>query len=459
MNSPQFYGLNKNQVYEKIIYQPTHLLKGKSLLLKYTSTFFVFTIITYLFLLIFINPFSDPIPPDIQESKATISSVPETKPETHVTRQLLSQGGTLLSGLIDSGVDASEAHQIILATKNEINAKSLSPETAIEIFWQENKIEKIKIYTSKLLHLDLVKNDSGNWQSQWMEEKIEIQAKTFSGVVVNSLWESAEIAGLGPQAIIELTEIFSWQIDFAREVREGDRWRLLVEDHYLNGEFLGHGRILSAEYLNGPNLHQAILYRSQDATESYYGTDGQSLQKIFLKAPLKFSRISSRFTNKRFHPILKFNRPHLGVDYAASIGTPVRTVGDGVVTKAGYNQASGKFIEIRHNSVYRSSYQHLHGFEKKIKTGVKVAQGQLIGFVGKTGLATGPHLHFALFENGRYVDPLNIKFPSVKPVPQNELAHFKTHALQLVSLLPSWSKTYVKSISSLPDEKNFNQGF
>jgi murein DD-endopeptidase MepM/ murein hydrolase activator NlpD len=160
---------------------------------------------------------------------------------------------------------------------------------------------------------------------------------------------------------------------------------------------------------------------------------------MFLKSPIRYSRISSRFTTKRFHPILQFNRPHLGVDYAAPIGTPIRAVGDGVIMSAGRNGGAGNMIKLQHNSTYSTAYKHLNGFAKGIHSGARVHQGQIIGYVGTTGLSTGPHLHFEFFQNGKYVDPLGRKFPSAEPVPQEKMAEFEIETHKLMASLPEWS--------------------
>jgi murein DD-endopeptidase MepM/ murein hydrolase activator NlpD len=264
------------------------------------------------------------------------------------------------------------------------------------------------------------------------------EQRTFTGTVASSLWESAEDIGVDPILIVQLTEIFAWQVDFNREVQPGDQWRLVVEERFARDQAIGWGSILAAQYVNQGETFTAVKFPQEGPGGAYFTPDGESLRRMFLKSPIKFGRISSRFSHKRFHPILKKNRPHLGVDYAAPIGTPIRAVGDGRIVYLGRNGGSGKMIKIRHNSVYQTAYLHLNGYAKGLRRGSRVQQGQLIGYVGQTGLATGPHLHFAFYENGRYVDPLGRKFPAADPVPDEKLTSFKKVARGIIPQLPDW---------------------
>ena len=244
-------------------------------------------------------------------------------------------------------------------------------------------------------------------------------------------------AGMDPILIDELADVFAFDIDFTREVRSGDKYRLVVEQKLLEGKPAGYGRILAAEYVNGKESHSAISFTNAGGDSDYFSTDGESLRRMFLRSPLKYRRISSRFGGRR-HPTLGYWKKHEGVDYAAETGTPIRSVGDGTITKASYNGASGNFVKIRHNGTYETSYSHLKGYGPGVKAGVRVKQGQIIGYVGTTGRSTGPHLHFAFYENGRYVDPLSKRFPSADPVPAKEKERFEQAKATLLPLLPEW---------------------
>ncbi|SMF55554.1 peptidoglycan DD-metalloendopeptidase family protein [Pseudobacteriovorax antillogorgiicola] len=318
--------------------------------------------------------------------------------------------------------------------------------TPFMVTWSDDsktEITEVQFELSKTKRLNIKKADE-TWSAETEDLPVSRVKRTYTGVVSSSLWESAVESGMEPQLIIGLTEIFAWQIDFSREVRDGDRWRLVVEEKFVNDEPIGWGSILAAQYSNNGETYTGIRFPPNDPYASYYQEDGQSLRRMFLKSPVKFARISSRFNRRRFHPILKRHRPHLGVDYAAPIGTPVRTIGDGKVIFIGRNGGSGKMIKIRHNSIYTTAYLHLNGYAKGLRRGATVKQGQTIGYVGTTGLSTGPHLHFSFFKRGQYVDPLRIKFPSADPVPEENLPAFQLLASEFMNYLPDWKIAQVE---------------
>jgi murein DD-endopeptidase MepM/ murein hydrolase activator NlpD len=206
---------------------------------------------------------------------------------------------------------------------------------------------------------------------------------------------------------------------------------VLVEKRYRDGRFWGYGKIQAAFFTNQGTLFKAFLYQDSNGEYGYYDEQGKSLQKSFLKAPLAFSHISSKFTRKRLHPILKEYRPHPGVDYAAPEGTPIKTVGDGTITHIGYNKGMGNYINVRHPNGYITEYNHMCKFAKGMKRQKQVSQGDVIGYVGMTGYATGPHLDFRMKKNGRLVDPLKHKSPPAKPVASDEMNIFKARALEM----------------------------
>jgi murein DD-endopeptidase MepM/ murein hydrolase activator NlpD len=235
-----------------------------------------------------------------------------------------------------------------------------------------------------------------------------------SGTIKTSLWEAAVENNLHPNLSAELSEIYAWTIDFFG-LQVGDRFKVIYEEEYIGDKSIGTGTIHAALFEHGGASIYAIPF-IQDSVQSYFDTTGASLRKAFLKAPLRFSRVSSRFTGARMHPILKIVRPHYGVDYAAPLGTPVLSIGDGRVTEAAYQSGSGRIVKIRHNSVYSTAYMHLSRFGEGIRGGVYVKQGQIIGYVGSSGLSTGPHLDFRFYRNGSPVDPLKVESPPVEPV-------------------------------------------
>ena len=261
--------------------------------------------------------------------------------------------------------------------------------------------------------------------------------KYSSGTINTSLWEAAVEKNLNPNLSGELSDIYAWTIDFFG-LQRGDRFKVIYEEEYIGEKSIGISKIHAALFEHGEAAIYAIPF-IQDSVQSFYDTAGSSLRKAFRKAPLRFSRISSRFSGARLHPVLKIVRPHHGVDYAAPVGTPVVAIGDGRVIEAGYENGSGRIVRIRHNSVYSTAYLHLSRFGEGIRGGVYVKQGQIIGYVGSSGLSTGPHLDFRFYRNGYAVDPLKVESPPVQPVEPEAMELFRKVADGYVQLLSTIS--------------------
>jgi len=251
---------------------------------------------------------------------------------------------------------------------------------------------------------------------------VDTIVKDISGIIRSSLWVDMIENGAPQELITAMADIFAWQIDFF-SISKGDRFKIIFEEIRIDSNSIGIGKIRSAIFKHNNENFYAISFK-MDGMEDYFDERGNCLRKIFLKAPLKFSRISSRFTLRRFHPILKIYRPHLAVDYAAPTGTPVHTIGDGTVISAGYSGGAGNMVKVRHNSTYTSGYNHLSRFAPGIRPGKRVSQGEVIGFVGATGLATGPHLDFRIWKNGSNIDPLSVKVPPAKSVDKTHIKEF-----------------------------------
>ncbi len=248
------------------------------------------------------------------------------------------------------------------------------------------------------------------------------QQVVTKGTIKSSLWNAMIARHDDPNLAIQLSDIYAWTIDFF-ELRKGDQYKAVYRKIYVDSNYVGLGKVEASDFITREGHHYAF-YFEQNGRGDYFDENGKSLERTFLKAPLKFRRISSRFSNHRWHPILKIYRPHHGVDYAAAEGTPVHALGDGVVIKKGYQRnGAGNYLKIRHNSVYVTQYAHLRAFARGMRVGVQVKQGQVIGYVGHTGLATGPHLDFRVYKYGTPVNPLSIKSPPAKPIaPQYRVA-------------------------------------
>lgn len=275
---------------------------------------------------------------------------------------------------------------------------------------------------------DSVKIEAGE------KEVVQIR-KRASGVINSSLWNAMINHGVNPVLANELSEIYAWSIDFFG-LQSTDSFCVVYDEQFVDSLAVGLGRIHAAYFQHTGTDFYAIPF-VQDGVESYYDLDGNSLRKAFLKAPLRFSRISSRYSHSRLHPILKIRRPHHGVDYSAPRGTPVLAIGDGKIIKAsrGYNRGGGNMIKIKHNSVYATAYLHLSGFAPGIRKGEYVKQGTIIGYVGSTGLSTGPHLDFRFYKNGKAIDPLKVQAPPVEPVHEENLAAFEQVKMATLKIL------------------------
>ena len=247
-----------------------------------------------------------------------------------------------------------------------------------------------------------------------VQRNVDKNVRTISGEITSSLWNAMTNAKASPSLAAELSEIYAWTIDFYG-IQPGDKFKVIYEELSVDNETIGLDRILGAWFYHAGKPYYAF-YFAQDNAGNYFDEFGQSLKRAFLKAPLKFSHISSTFTYHRFHPILRIVRPHLGVDYAAPRGTPVHSIGNGTILSAGFAGGAGRMIKIRHNGVYSTSYMHLAQFASGIHSGAHVAQGQVIGYVGSSGLSTGSHLDFRFYKNGKPINPLTVESPPAKPV-------------------------------------------
>jgi murein DD-endopeptidase MepM/ murein hydrolase activator NlpD len=255
------------------------------------------------------------------------------------------------------------------------------------------------------------------------KKPLERELNFADGIIESSLWNSLVGNGYNPVLANEMSEIYAWTIDFFG-IQKGDHYRVVYEDLKVEGKSIGVGKVLASRFHHMGTDMYAFRFTSNGET-GYYDENGQNLQRAFLKAPLRFKRISSKFSHGRMHPILKIRRPHLGVDYAADYGTPVQTIGDGTVIEKGWNKGGGgNYIKIKHNGAYTTLYMHLAGFAKGISTGSRVRQGDVIGYVGSTGLSTGPHLDFRVFLNGKAIDPLKMESPPSEPVAKEYLEEF-----------------------------------
>ncbi|MEI8113528.1 MAG: peptidoglycan DD-metalloendopeptidase family protein [Bacteroidia bacterium] len=344
-------------------------------------------------------------------------------------------GQNLSDILMTKGISMTKIDEISKKSILTFDVRKMKINNAYYFFMNKKVTSKVDYFIYEISPVDYVVYDLSDSLRIYKEKKpIITLMKTASGVITSSLWKTLESQALDPNLALSLNDIYQWSIDFYG-LQKGDKFRVIYEENFVFGKSIGIGRIFASQFVHANEDFYAFRF-TQNNEESYFDNIGKSLKKAFLKAPLKFNRISSVFSASRFHPVLKIYRPHFGVDYAAPTGTPVVSISDGTVIAKGYQPAGGgNFLKIKHNSAYTTSYMHLSKFGAGIATGVRVHQGQLIGYVGATGLASGPHLDFRVFLNGDPVDPLKVKSPPTEPIMEKNMKSYTIHCDSLMTKL------------------------
>lgn len=315
----------------------------------------------------------------------------------------------------------------LMKSGNEVKTlKRIFPKDTIRILSDDKGILQALRYDIDHKSYLMVERENGKLVAKTYNHRIETREAHASGTINSSLFLAAQDAGISQNIIMELANIFGWDIDFALDIRKGDSFTVLYEELYRNGEKISDGNILAAEFINDGHTYRAVRYTNPQTNRSEYFTpDGKSMRKAFLRSPVNFTRISSRFTVNRYHPILHKFRSHKGVDYAAKRGTPIQAAGDGKVIFKGKKGGYGKVMILQHGSKYTTLYAHLKTYNRKLRVGSKVKQGQTIAYVGSSGLATGPHLHYEFRVNGTHRNPLTVRLPVSNPVPKRYMADFE----------------------------------
>ncbi|GBD86348.1 murein DD-endopeptidase MepM [bacterium BMS3Abin03] len=324
--------------------------------------------------------------------------------------------------------------EIAIASKNIFDVRKIRTGKTYHIYTADDSLMSVKYMVYEKDPVNFVIYDLNDSVRVYEGKKnVTIKKETKAATINTSLYVALEESKTDIELAIRLSQIYAWQIDFYR-LQKGDKFKIIYEEEYVDSQMVGIGKVLGAYFYHNNKDFFAIPFE-QDSIYQYFDENGNSLRKEFLKTPIEFARISSRYTSRRLHPILKVYRPHYGVDYAAPTGTPIRTVGDGTVVEAAYGKANGRYVKIKHNSVYTTMYLHMSGFAKGIKKGTKVKQGQVIGYVGSTGLATGPHLHFIFYINGNLVDPLKIELPPSHPIKDELKEKFEEQKFKVLNEL------------------------
>ncbi len=344
------------------------------------------------------------------------------------------KGDTAILILERAGIDAQEAMALYREVRSVYNLRRINVGHAYHV--EMDTGGHIEQFTYEIDHRQrlVVKRQGSRYLGELIVIPYARNERLVVGKLTDSIYATLKAQGESTRLIRDFADIFAWSVDFATDLRRGDTFRLLIEEHVRKGKPAEYHRILAAELINRKRKLQTIYYKHKNVG-SYYRPDGSSMQGMFLRSPLRYTRISSRFTRRRFHPILKRYRPHLGIDYAAPRGTPVRSVADGSVEWVGRKGANGKMIVIRHHNAYKSYYLHLSRYAPGLRRKKRVAQGQIIGYVGSTGLSTGPHLDFRLAKNGTYINPLKHKSIEGPAMPKNAMTAFRKHAKAMLHKL------------------------
>ncbi len=342
-----------------------------------------------------------------------------------VTERNVRRGETLSTILSAHGVNHRTIHDITVASADVFNVRRINAGRTIRFYKDEESGHLDYFVYIPERSSFVVFNLTGETPEVYRDERAQsVEVQRIEGTIEGSLYLSLMEQGGSPALVSALAQVFAWQVDFYR-IQRGDSYKVVYEEYFIDDEPAGIGRIKAAYFNHRGREYHGIYFVQGDGRGTYFDLEGNSLQKAFLRAPLDYTRISSRFTNRRYHPVLRRNMPHHGTDYAAPVGTPIRAVGDGQIVHSGYDRNNGNYIRIRHNSVYDTGYLHMSRIAGGMRRGAQVRQGDVIGFVGATGLATGPHLCFRFWQNGQPVDPYRVEMPPSEPIDEAYLAEYE----------------------------------
>lgn len=381
---------------------------------------------------------------DIVAEEVSTSPIIETDPWLHLT---VRKGDTLSSLLQKAGLSLSDIHDITNSSKDAQKLASLGLDDQLDILMKDGRAQELRLHHSKLESV-AVKRVGDSYHSEQVTLVPEVHYSYAHGVIDSSLFLAGQKAGLNDKMTLKLADIFAYDIDFLQDIQEGDSFSVMYEDLYLDGKSIGHGNIVAAEFTNQGKTYRAVQYTNKNGSTSYYTPDGNIMRKQFLRTPIDFARVSSYFSVGRYHPILHKMRAHKGIDYAAPTGTPIKAAGDGKVVFAGVRNGFGNVVMIQHGGVYTTLYGHMSKIS--VKNGARVSQGQVIGAVGQTGLATGPHLHYEFHVNGTAVNPLaNMNVAMAEPLSKAEKADFNKKISSAMAQMQQLASESTHSTSQL----------
>lgn len=381
--------------------------------------------------------------PELQAQQKIIDDINNDAPKQW--REFKVKSGDSLSKLFNrAGIKPQQLDEMMKSGKEVKQLAHIYPNDILRILIDDDhNLLGLRYEIDHETYL-MVERKNGALEANTFSHDIETRTAHASGVIDSSLFLAAQEAGISQNLIMELAGIFGWDIDFALDIRKGDHFTVLHEEIFRNGEKIKDGNILTATFSSQGKTYQAVRYTNPETNRSEYFTpDGKSMRKAFLRSPVNFTRISSGFTTSRYHPVLHKFRSHKGVDYAAKRGTPIVASGDGKVIFKGTKGGYGRTVIIQHGSKYNTLYAHLNGYNRNLRVGAKVKQGQVIAYLGSSGLATGPHLHYEFRVNGVHRNPLTVKLPVSTPVPKQHLADFELKTAPILAQLERLTRTQV----------------
>ncbi len=385
-----------------------------------------------------------------QLSMISPAAVPPAPPQAEPEAWLditVRNGDNLTSVFQRAGLSGRDAFLVSTAVKDSDALKRIYPGQTLSFVIDNKQLVKLKHVRNQLQSTLISATDQG-YTVKEIAKQPEIASRFAQGTIENSLFLDASAAGLSDKMIMELAAIFGWDIDFVLDLRQGDSFNLVYEEKFLDGKKIGEGDILSAQFVNQGKTYTAIRFTDSDGNSSYYTPEGDSMRKTFLRSPVDFARISSSFKSRRKHPVLGLTRAHKGTDYAARTGTPIKAAGDGKIIWRGKKGGYGNCVIVQHGGNITTLYGHMNNFRKGQKTGSRVRQGDVIGYVGQTGLASGPHLHYEFRVNGVHKNPQTVKLPQAASIDAAERKQFFTVAKDTLAQLESFKATQLASAAN-----------
>ncbi len=365
---------------------------------------------------------------------------PEQEPEFQTVT--VRSGDTLAAIFSRAGISAQETHRVVNADERVRGLRRIYPGDELLFHVDdEGNLQTLRYAMDSVRTLVVERHPEDGFTTRIVEEVLETRVVEAAGTIDRSLFVSARRAGLNQRQIMQFMSIFEWQLDFNRDIRQGDTFSVVYEAEFLDDEQVSAGRILAAKLVNGNRRHTALRFEQEDGTVGYYGADGENLRKAFIRRPVQNARISSGFDRNRMHPVLGKRRPHLGTDFAAPTGTPIMAAGAGRVIHVGRKGGYGHTVIIEHNNRYRTLYAHMSRYASGLSNGSRVEQGEVIGYVGRSGMATGPHLHYEFLVEGNHYDPMSVDLPTGESIPAGKMTAFRQQTAGVLAQLQDGAET------------------